>query len=215
MSGTAAARSSSAGSRSPSPISIRSSKRALSAASDESSQSSKRRPLREHSPTSDLDETSLLGASRLYIGSTPFSPESEPAAEVNEDENEDGDAAMSPAASEDEDTVGTTYPVAATRDGPDGAAQLEIINGMKQDATTDMAQGQSWFLVSRSWLRRWQTACSGVAESKEDDTPIALDQVGPVDNRDILVDGELKQPVEVGRDVEILPQSAWDYLVQW
>ncbi|ORY70656.1 hypothetical protein BCR35DRAFT_334236 [Leucosporidium creatinivorum] len=109
-----------------------------------------------------------------------------------------------------------SYPQAATEAGPDGSNQLEMIKEMKRGGEIDMEAGETWFLVSRSWFRRWATACSGVAESKDDDADITLADVGPIDNSDILtVEGKLKQPLELGREVEILPQNAWDFLLRW
>lgn len=109
-----------------------------------------------------------------------------------------------------------SYPQAPTEQGPDGSNQLDMIREMKRGGESEMEGGEAWFIVSRSWYRRWATACSGMAESKEDDADLSLQDVGPIDNTDILsAEGKLKQPLEVGRDVEILPQPAWDFLLRW
>lgn len=208
-------RSISTQSRSPSPVSI-GSKRALSTAAGsdeddfETTQQQHKRRAQYEQQEEEEGEDSSLGASRLNIRSTPF--------EGDDDENAEVMTAneSSPAASGmSEDEVQTVYPVAPSGSPPDGAAQLDIISNLKTDATSEMQQGEDWYIISRGWFRRWQTACSGVAESKDDDPDVSLADVGPIDNSSILVEGQLKQPVEVGVDVELLPHNAWDFLVAW
>jgi ubiquitin carboxyl-terminal hydrolase 4/11/15 len=210
-----ALRSSSTVSRSPSPISI-GSKRALSTAAGSDSetesthQSYKRRTQQDGQEQEEEGEDSSLGASRLHIGSTPFEDD----AQYDQDNDYDNDAEMA-SSIELQTATEERYPLDPTGTGPDGPAQLEIILNMKNDATSEMQPGEDWYIVSRTWFRRWQTACSGVADSKDDDSDVTLAEVGPIDNTAILVEGQLKQPVEVGVDVELLPRNAWDYLVTW
>lgn len=196
---------------SPSPPSVRS-KRALSDAS-QSSNTSKRRA--ESVSLSDTEGS--LGASRLQIGSTP-NDYSDPDSPSSFAGDVTMDAATTPSGGLDEDALpayddGSQAPEGS---GPDGQNQLDMIKEMKRGNEIQMEQGDEWFLASRTWYRRWATACSGVSESKDDDDSITLDDVGRIDNSDILTaEGKLKQPLEVGRDVEILPAPAWDFLVRW
>lgn len=199
---------------SPSPPSVRS-KRALSDASESSNLS--RRRLQSESLS---DTEGSLGASRLQLGSTPLSLSS-----LSSPTDSLGDTTMdgfAPNLDHDQDAASPpaydapSYPQAAVEAGPDGSNQLEMIKEMKNGGEIEMEAGETWFLVSRSWFRRWATACSGVAESKNDDADLTLTDVGPIDNSDILTaQGKLKQPLELGREVEILPRPAWDFLKRW
>lgn len=195
---------------SPSPPSVRS-KRALSESSDVSNSS---RPRLDGYPS---DTEGSLGASRLQLDSTPLSlssPDSPP--DSFADTTMDGSAALAGDGEQLPAYNAPSYPLAPTEQGPDGNNQLDMIKEMKRGGEMEMEAGEAWFIVSRSWYRRWATACSGMAESKDDDAELSLQDVGPIDNTDILsAEGQLKQPLEVGRDVEILPQPAWDFLLRW
>ena len=104
-------------------------------------------------------------------------------------------------------------PVCAQSSPPDPKAQIEIIKDLKRK---NLVAGDSWWLLSRVWYRRWQAACSGIAESKEDDPELGVDAIGPIDNSSITGEnGQLKVPLLEGSDVELLPEAAWEYLLSW
>lgn len=181
------------------------------------------------------DHEGSIGASRLNIDSTPRSPASNadsPAAAEEEADVTVRDAAdtgmMSPEPEteelppayeggpadhrEDEDLP--TFASTSQYNGPAADQQLALINDMKDFR---LEEGDTWFLVPRTWYRRWQTACSGVAQSKDDDDSLTPEQVGPIDTTSLAEeDGvSLRKPVQVGVDVEVLPEAAWRYLVDW
>ncbi|TFY56337.1 hypothetical protein EVG20_g8964 [Dentipellis fragilis] len=76
-----------------------------------------------------------------------------------------------------------------------------------------MKEGETWYLVSRQWFRRWQKAMTG-----EQDKEGGVDEqdLGPVDNSALLdTSGQLiKAPVE-GVHVEFVPEDVWELLVSW
>lgn len=143
------------------------------------------------------DTEGSVGASRLKISSTPASPSS--------DEGSDADASN--------EDLPPAYD-APNREfvGPPGDTQLDIIKELKSGNLED---GDGWFLVSRTWYRKWVTACSGTAETKDDDASISVDQVGPIDNSNLVVDGQLRKPLSDGIDLELLPAAAYRLLKEW
>jgi len=146
------------------------------------------------------DTEGSLGASRLKISSTPASPSSEGG---DEEQLEDSDSNQLPSYDD------------ATREfvGPPGDTQLDIIKELKQSQLED---GDGWYLVSRVWYRRWITACSGTAETKDDDASLSVDQVGPINNSSLVAqDGQLRKPLSERVDLELLPASAYSLLKEW
>ncbi|SCV70333.1 BQ2448_1727 [Microbotryum intermedium] len=139
-----------------------------------------------------------------YTSSTLASTAVTPSATMDDDEDDDGSVPVT---------------LERTESPPDGPNQLALIQDWLSDAQNEMAQGDSWYLVSRTWYRRWQTACSGVRDDKNDDDDVdelSIENLGPVNNADILdQSGALKRPVEEGRDVVLLSPQAWDFLVKW
>ncbi|GAA5905996.1 putative ubiquitin-specific protease UBP12 [Sporobolomyces salmoneus] len=164
------------------------------------SSSAKRQNSEDLMDTTNLSDTEgSLGASRLKISSTPASPSSDE--EVGE-------------GSDSKDDSPPTYDD-ATRQfiGPPGDTQLDIIRELQAGL---LEEGDSWYLVSRIWYRRWITACTGTAETKEDDTSITVDQVGPIDNSNLVNgDGQLRKPLTDGVDLELLPAGAHSLLKEW
>ncbi|KDQ61690.1 hypothetical protein JAAARDRAFT_123860 [Jaapia argillacea MUCL 33604] len=122
-------------------------------------------------------------------------------------------------------------PLPATLDGPTSHDHHTMLNGNSgvstQDkpmtpsqrldfveaAKTPMSAGQTWFVISRSWYRRWYRACTG-----EQDKEGTVDEkdIGPVDNTE-LVDkkGRLTTSVIEGVNAEFVPQATWDAFVAW
>ncbi|KAK4705241.1 hypothetical protein P7C70_g972, partial [Phenoliferia sp. Uapishka_3] len=204
-------------SRSPSPADgiVRKRDRSPSA---ESTQSLKR----SHSedPTTS-DQEGSLGASRLNLMDTQqqSSGPSSPLTNFVLDETSPSTLSCPSPNTADEDAppaynsnseLFTTAAPSVTP--PDGAAQVEIIKELNRH---DLTAGDSWWLVSRTWYRRWAAAASGEALSKGDEL-LDLEAVGPIDNSSITTtDGQLKQPVLAGVDVELLPAQAYGLLSSW
>lgn len=80
-------------------------------------------------------------------------------------------------------------------------------------AKAEMQLGQTWYIVSRTWFRRWEKACTGV-EDKEG--VVDEKDVGPVDNTPLVnVAGELIGQTIEHVDVEFVPEEAWKLLAEW
>ncbi|GAA6055880.1 hypothetical protein JCM3770_001539 [Rhodotorula araucariae] len=177
------------------------------------------------------DHEGSIGASRLNIASTPdrLDPDATltgpPSATSNQSADlppayddtppsppEDGGDDADARAEDDEQLP--IWQSSSSYNGIDPQNQLAMISDVK---SMPLEAGDSWFLISRAWLRRWQTACSGVAVSKDDDDHLTPEMVGPIDNSSITAaDGvSLRRPLTIGVDVEVLPVPAWRYLCDW
>lgn len=84
---------------------------------------------------------------------------------------------------------------------------------IQQLKSAPMKVGETWYIVSRAWYRRWAKACTG-----EVDKEGAVDEssIGPVDNS-ALVDagGQFISTALEGVDVEFVPREAWDAFMHW
>jgi ubiquitin carboxyl-terminal hydrolase 4/11/15 len=77
-----------------------------------------------------------------------------------------------------------------------------------------MGAGETWYLVSRKWWKRWRSACTG--EIDKDGPPVAEQEVGPVDNAPLLDEaGGLKIGLTEGIDVEFVPEEIWNAFATW
>ncbi|KAF8325456.1 uncharacterized protein EI90DRAFT_3019088 [Cantharellus anzutake] len=92
---------------------------------------------------------------------------------------------------------------------PSPKEQLSLIESLIKKQLTP---GDVWFVIAKSWYRRWHNACSGLI-SKE---PVGL--LNPVNNDDIWGHGgslTLKDPVVEGVNAELVPEEAWKLLIEW
>jgi hypothetical protein len=79
-----------------------------------------------------------------------------------------------------------------------------------------MAEGETWYLIARSWYRRWASAATGAMDKDVKEGPVDEMDIGPVDNAPLLEEnGELKADLVESVDVEYVPKEAWDLFVQW
>ncbi|EST09018.1 Peptidase C19, ubiquitin-specific peptidase, DUSP domain protein [Kalmanozyma brasiliensis GHG001] len=99
---------------------------------------------------------------------------------------------------------------------PTGQQQLDLIRPMKN---RPLVAGDTWYLVSRTWYRRWNTACS---ELRDSDPAEKVDvAIGPIDNSDLLHEdsnpsfARLRQGISEGMEYEMLPEEGWKHLVDW
>ncbi|KAJ7625556.1 hypothetical protein FB45DRAFT_921756 [Roridomyces roridus] len=76
-----------------------------------------------------------------------------------------------------------------------------------------MKAGQTWYLVDRSWWKRWRKACTGVVDKEG---AVTEEELGPVDNTAIVdMNGNLRAPLSDGIDFELVPQPVWDDFALW
>jgi ubiquitin carboxyl-terminal hydrolase 4/11/15 len=76
-----------------------------------------------------------------------------------------------------------------------------------------MQAGDTWYLVSARWMKRWRKAVDGT-EDKEG--PVKEHDLGPIDNSDLLDEsGNLVAPLVEGENVEYVSKTLWDMFVAW
>jgi len=94
---------------------------------------------------------------------------------------------------------------------PSPHEKLSIIQTLKQK---EMVEGETWFVISHSWFRNWERACSGTVD--KNGSQIDESSVNPVDNSDIAnPEGNISvSPIE-GLNVDYIPKEAWEHFVQW
>ncbi|GAC99907.1 ubiquitin carboxyl-terminal hydrolase 2 [Pseudozyma hubeiensis SY62] len=99
---------------------------------------------------------------------------------------------------------------------PTGQQQLDRIRPMKN---LPLHAGDTWYLISRKWYRRWDAACS---ERRDSDPAEKVDvPIGTIDNSDLLDPDStpalprLRPGINEHIDYEMLPEEGWSLLVQW
>ncbi|KKY20807.1 putative ubiquitin c-terminal hydrolase [Phaeomoniella chlamydospora] len=112
-------------------------------------------------------------------------------------------------------------------DTPSIDEQVEKVTSLAQQTPKDRQKG---FIVSQKWLNRVLARSSVGASGEKFDKTAAEGEIGPVDNSDIVMVTEesgklkdeagepfvfLKPGLQIGDDYQILPQEAWDLIVQW
>ncbi|KAF9482583.1 cysteine proteinase [Pholiota conissans] len=76
-----------------------------------------------------------------------------------------------------------------------------------------MQIGETWYLVSARWYKRFVKACTGEVDKAG---PVNEEDLGPVNNSSLLDSyGNLLPSLAEGVDVEYVPQEVWDELVDW
>ncbi|KAI6120769.1 hypothetical protein EV401DRAFT_1954212 [Pisolithus croceorrhizus] len=109
---------------------------------------------------------------------------------------------------EDLTVLGPSQPVATVNLTP-----LEKFEYIKRLRGKSMQVGETWFLVSRQWYRRWEFACQGTMDKTG---PIEERDIGPVDNTPLVdQNGNITSNLTEGIDVEFLPEDAWNAFTTW
>ncbi|KAI0084467.1 hypothetical protein BDY19DRAFT_971275 [Irpex rosettiformis] len=90
------------------------------------------------------------------------------------------------------------------------AEKLEYI---RQICAIPLKPGDTWYLVSRRWYRRWEKACTG---EEDKDGPVQEKDLGPVDNSPLFDAHEnILSTLTEHFDVEYVPEDAWEAFVEW
>lgn len=90
--------------------------------------------------------------------------------------------------------------------------RYEIIQKLK---AAPMKIGDTWYIVSRSWYRRWEKACTGAVDKEG---TIEESEVGPVDNSEFFdKNGKFiySSSMIEGVDVEFVHNSTWHCFKLW
>lgn len=91
-------------------------------------------------------------------------------------------------------------------------AKYDLIRKLKKEP---MQVGDTWYLVSQPWFRRWEKACTGEVDKEG---AILESQLGPVDNSSFFdKEGKFDYTASLieGVDVEFVPEVAWMHFVRW
>ncbi|TDL23595.1 UCH-domain-containing protein [Rickenella mellea] len=91
------------------------------------------------------------------------------------------------------------------------AEQYSVIGQLRK---VPMKAGDTWYLISRQWFRRWEKVCTGEIDKEG---AVSQSELGPVNNANLVnTNGELAAPSLIeGVDVEFVSISAWKLFEQW
>jgi ubiquitin carboxyl-terminal hydrolase 4/11/15 len=90
---------------------------------------------------------------------------------------------------------------------------MEKYQVVKKGKERKMEVGETWYLVSRVWYKRWEKACTGEVDK---DGPVREEELGPVDNSGLLDSfGNLRPSQAEGVDLEYVPEDTWNLFVLW
>ncbi|CAE6440910.1 unnamed protein product [Rhizoctonia solani] len=115
-------------------------------------------------------------------------------------------------AHQEEDIGLASIPGLENGDHLTGPEQYQMVTNL---CKMPLEAGATWYLVASKWLRRWEAA-TGAVPSK-DYAGITISSLGPVDNSSIVHPGTgaLLPDLELNTDYDMIPDAAWDKLVQW
>lgn len=102
-------------------------------------------------------------------------------------------------------------PTTAKPPGPEQLARIRELKGRQ------LIPDETWYIVDRSWYRKWEIACSGEKDEKSEEALIGMDEVGKVPSNKIAdpKTGKLFRPYTEGVEVELVPEEAWNLLASW
>ncbi|KAH7318841.1 hypothetical protein B0J17DRAFT_686237 [Rhizoctonia solani] len=115
-------------------------------------------------------------------------------------------------ANQEEDIGLASIPGLENGDHLTGAEQYQMVTNL---CKMPLEPGATWYLVAAKWFKRWEAA-TGMSLSK-DYAGITIASLGPVDNSSIVHPGSqrLLPDLDLNADYEIIPDAAWEKLVQW
>ncbi|KAF7308282.1 hypothetical protein HMN09_00676200 [Mycena chlorophos] len=147
------------------------------------------------------------GSSSSVKRSLSDGPSLETAALSLSDASADADAYM---ADIDKDTITFAPAPSPSYASVPPAEKIARVNAGK---TQRLQIGATWYLVDRTWWKRFENAC-GITAAKEG--PVTEDQLGPVDNSALVgPHGELRVPLSDTIDFELVAERVWTDLVAW
>lgn len=89
----------------------------------------------------------------------------------------------------------------------------EKIALVKRAKERKLEKGETWYLTSRVWWKRWNKACTGEVDKEG---PVSEQDLGPIDNSTIVdAYGNLRVGIAEGVDVEYIPEEVWLSFVAW
>ncbi|KAG6330561.1 hypothetical protein ID866_8529 [Astraeus odoratus] len=151
-------------------------------------------------------------ASEGPVSATPVPPAADEHARTTPVPDSDIDSYMLVQGEEDVRSVSLTAPCSA-HTPPANSTPPEKFEHIKQLRNRSMRAGETWFLVSRQWYRRWEFAYQGTVDKSG---PVEEQDLGPVDNTPLVdQDGNLSSNLAEGVDVEFVPEDVWKAFTAW
>ncbi|KAF9221344.1 cysteine proteinase [Gyrodon lividus] len=109
--------------------------------------------------------------------------------------------------------VALTAPYPVRQGPPANLTPPEKVDYIKQCRDKAMQVGETWYIVSRQWYRRWESACQGIISKSG---PLEEQDVGAVDNTPLIDrNGNLTSNLTEGVDVEFVPSDVWQAFTAW
>ncbi|KAF8552392.1 UCH-domain-containing protein [Imleria badia] len=125
----------------------------------------------------------------------------------------DIDAYMAEQGEHSLDAVTLMPPPTPPHDPPANLTPTEKLSYVTQRRLRQMQVGDTWYIVSRRWYRRWEIACQGIPDKSG---PIDEKDLGPVDNTPLVDhDANLVSNLTEGVDVEFVPWDVWKAFTTW
>lgn len=130
-----------------------------------------------------------------------------------QDLSNDIDAYMADQGEDALNTVTLIPPPTPPHEPPANLNPEQKLDYVSQRRTRQMQVGDTWYIVSRVWYRRWEVACQGIVDKSG---PVEEKDIGPVDNTPLVDrDGNLVSNLAEGVDVEFVPWDVWKALTTW
>jgi ubiquitin carboxyl-terminal hydrolase 4/11 len=93
---------------------------------------------------------------------------------------------------------------------PSGPEKYQTITAKKERS---IKAGETWYIVEKKWYDRWRRACTGDFGKHE---PVQESDIQAVDNSELMENGYLlSAEIVEGVNFELIPDDAWELLVQW
>lgn len=102
--------------------------------------------------------------------------------------------------------------VEASDENSTNASSAERFKAIEKLKSSQMKVGETWYLVSNHWWKRFHKASIGLVDKEG---IVEERDLGPVDNGSLLDEyNNLKRPLVEGVEVQYVPQEVWDELVK-
>ena len=89
----------------------------------------------------------------------------------------------------------------------------EKLRSVESLMQSPMRVGETWYVVSSTWFRRWRKA---VSKEVDKDGEVDEQDLGPVDNGDIVVAGGDAINQQLGPDDYVfVPEQVWTWFTTW
>jgi len=126
------------------------------------------------------------------------------------DQTQGIDAYMASQGEDNALSVSQQSQVIDTTQNMDPEQKLVLVEQGKQKR---MEIGETWYLISGFWWKRWRKACTG---EKDKEGVITEVELGSIDNFSLVdTDGLLRRDILEGVDVEYVSQDVWRLFTIW